>query len=184
MPNTLDLEPFILIPASSSIALALAMIRATNVSFAIIEAENYLQAVVQEYHLAQLANLGNHSVESALEHLPALFLVDDGKSGLEAKDIEQFADILGQTGAPGLVLDHADQVLGILSARTIFDALPPSALPIDTSKRIYGNIAVPVRTFICRKCLPPQPRRRPRDGSTPPTCPRDRSHGLMEKEEL
>ena len=100
---------------------------------------------------------------------------------LDTEDLKQFAYLLQQTKAPGLVVYQDNQVIGVIPRGAIARALPLAAITSISTKRLYGDVSVPARTFICRKC---GARRRPRVGDEAPICPSDWLHGPMEREYL
>jgi CBS domain-containing protein len=179
-----NLEPFVLIPPSASVAEALAMLQEADATFAVVGDANHPQTLAQEDHLAALVDEASRPLTELLDRLPPLLVVDGEVEDLDVKDLKQFARLLQQTRAPGLVVYQDNQVTGVVPRSAIARALPLTAITSTSTKRLYGDANVPARTFICRKCSPPSPRRRPRQGDEAPICPRDWLHGPMEREYL
>jgi len=179
-----NLEPFVLIPTSASVAEALTALREADAPFAVIGDTNQPQTLLQEDHLADLADEEDRPLVELLDQFPPLLVVDGDVESLDTEDLKQFAYLLNQTRAPGLVVYQHNQVIGVVSRGTVAGALPLTAITSIGTKRLYGDASVPARTFICRKCNPPPPRRRPREGDEAPICPRDWLHGPMEREYL
>jgi len=179
-----NLEPFVLIPTSASVAEATTKLQKADATFAVVGDTNHPQTLLMEDHLAVLTDEEDRPLADLLDRLPPLLVVDGDVEGLDTEDLKQFAYLLQQTKAPGLVVYQDNQVIGVVSRGTIAGALPLTAITSTGTKRLYGDASVPARTFICRKCNPPPPRRRPRQGDEAPTCPRDWLHGPMEREYL
>jgi hypothetical protein len=178
-----NLEPFILIPTSASVAEALTTLQDTDAIFAVVGDTSHPQALLQEDHLSALTDEESQVLTELLDRLPSLLVVDGEVENLDVEDLKQFAYLLQQTRAPGLVVYQDNQTIGIVPRSAIARALPLAAITSTSTKRLYGDASVPARTFICRKCNPP-PRRRPRQGDEAPICPRDWLHGPMEREYL
>jgi hypothetical protein len=179
-----NLEPFVLIPASASGAEALTMLQKADAAFAVVGDTNHPQTVLVEDHLVGLSDEQTRPLAELLDRLPPLLVVDGEMEVLDVEDLKQLAYLLQQTQAPGLVVYQNNQVAGVVSRSTISHELPLAAITSTSTKRLYGDASVPARTFICRKCDPPPPRRRPRQGDGAPICPRDWLHGPMEREYL
>lgn len=176
-------EQFILLPVSAYVDEALAALRKSDAIFAVMGDTNHPQTLIREEHLSNLAGEVSRSLSEFLDRLPPLLVVDGEVAFLDAEDLKQFADLLQQTKAPGLVVYQDNQVVGVVSRSVISRALPLTVITPTSTKRLYGDAKVPIRTFVCRKCTPPS-RRRPRQGEEAPICPRDWLHGPMEREYL
>lgn len=179
-----SLEPFVLIPTSASVTEALTALQEADAVYAVVGDTNHPQTLVQEDHLASLVDEASRPLAELLDRLPPLLVVDGEVEELDVEDLKQFARLLQQTRAPGLVVYQDNQVTGVVPRSAIARALPLTAITSTGTKRLYGDASVPARTFICHKCNPPPPRRRPRQGDEAPLCPRDWLHGPMEREYL
>jgi hypothetical protein len=116
------------------------------------------------------------SLAEVLDRFPPIVVIDGEVTVLNAEDIRELALLLKRTNAAGLVVYQNNQA-GIISRKTIANALLISAIALPGSERLYGNSKVSPRTFICRKCKPPR-FYRPRQGGEVPTC---KLHGTMER---
>lgn len=186
MADTLDvaksLESFTFIAGSTSVAEALALLRKAGVAFAIVGDISHLQTLVRESHLVSAASTENRSLAESLEHFPPLLLVDGEVTVLDAEELKQLAVLLQRTKAAGLVVYQGNQVRGIISRKTIANALPLTAIPLPGSERLYGLPQTPAQAYICHKCEqedPPPPILLPSQGDRAPTCPKHWLHGPM-----
>jgi CBS domain-containing protein len=184
MTNKLDsnksYEPYYLIPVTTSVTEALETLRKANLTFAVVGDINHPQTLLIEENLANLVGEVGNPLSDFLNSLPPLIVIDDVEA-LDTEDIKDLNITLHDTKAPGLVVYKDNNVIGVISKSTIKNALTLKDL-ISTTPRLYGDSSVQARTFICRQCDPPQPRSRPRQGSEVPTCPRNWTHGSMERE--
>lgn len=177
------LEPFISIQVTATVADVLTQLRNKGVAFALVYDAKRLQALLQESHLVSLVDNQNLALSQVLDYFPPLLIVDDDAEGLNTQDVKELALLLKRTSAAGLVVYQDDRVIGIVSRTTIANTLTLETIPYISSKRadeLPGNIGVPPRTFICRKCQPVRIRR-PRLGGKIPQCP---EHGKMDQERV
>jgi hypothetical protein len=175
------LEPFISIQVTATVAEALALLRNKIYTFALVYDAKSPQALLRESHLVSLVGKENHALSQVLDHFPALLMIDEDDEGLNAQDVKELALLLKRTSAAGLVVHRGDRVIGIVTRTTIANTLSLETIPYISSERaneLPGNIGVPPRTFICRKCQPVRIRR-PRQGGEIPQCPK---HGKMDQE--
>lgn len=175
---------FVLIPTSVSVEEAMRTLQEADAVFAVVGDSNHPQTVLQEEHLTEFADEENRPLGQLLQRLPPLLVVDAEVEALDSEDLKQFAYLLQHTGAAGVVIYRDTEVAGVIPRQAVARALPLAAITSTGTKRLYGDANVPARTFICRHCDPPPPRRRPRLGDEAPTCPRDWLHGPMEREYL
>jgi hypothetical protein len=187
MPTTFDFSKdvvsFAVLSLSASIAEALALLRESRTLYAVICDADQPQTLVQERHLAAFAGDTARMLAEVLSLFPPL-LVTDQEREIPLADLKEFARLLQLTPQPpGLLLCSNRQIRGVIPRSAVASTLS-SALPMmgQLPKRLYGEIAVPAHTYICRKCSAPQPRRRPRIGDVVPECPRNWRHGPMEVE--
>lgn len=175
------LEPFISIQVTATVAETLAQLRSKGVAFALVHDAKNPRALLQESHLVSLVGKENEVLSQVLDHFPPLLIVDEDAAGLDMQDVKELALLLKRTSAAGLVVYQDNHLTGMVTRTTIANALTLDTIPYTSSERAYelsGNIGVPPRTFICRKCLPPRIRR-PRQGAGIPRCP---EHGKMDQE--
>ncbi len=185
MTNKLELkksfELYYLIQATTSAAEALEILRKANLTFAVVGDINHPQTLLIEEDLSNLAGEVSKPLSDFLDILPPLIVVDGDMEKLDTEDMKDLAITLHETKAPGMVVYQDNKVIGVISKSTIKRALSPTDFT-STRARLYGDSSVQARTFICRKCPPPQPRRLPRQGDAVPTCPKNWLHGSMERE--
>jgi hypothetical protein len=162
----------------------MAALREADEIFALVVDDDQPQTLITEDQLDQFADVRDQSLGECLDRLPPLLILDEGVKVLETEELKHFARLLHETQAPGWVIYRDDEVLGVLSRRTIRRGLSIDAIFEAIQPRLDGDVNVGTRTYVCHQCPtpPPPPRRRPRDGSTPPHCPRNRDHGPMERE--
>jgi len=180
---TKDVVSFAVLPPSATIAEASAMLRGSGTPYAVICDAGQPQTLVQERHLVAFAGDVARTLAEVLSLLPPL-LVTDQEREITLADLKEFARLLQLTPQPpGLLICSNRQIRGVIPRGVVASALS-SALPLigQLPRRLYGEIAVPAHTYICRKCPVPQPRRRPRSGDEVPECPRNWLHGPMEVE--
>ena len=174
-----NLEPFILIPTSVPVAEARTTLQNADAIFALASDVNHPQTLLLEDHLAALSDEEARPLGELLDRLPPLLVVDGEVEVLDTEDLKQFADLLQETKSPGLVVYQDNQVVGVIPRSAIARALPLTAIASINAKRLYGDVSVPARTFICRRC---GVHRRPRQGDEAVTCPKCGSP--MEREYL
>jgi hypothetical protein len=192
MPDTLDvatnLLPYIILPMTTFVAEARNIMQNAQVSFAIVTNSDHMQALLHESHLTNLLQEKSKPLAIFLAQFSPLLLydVEHINSSLTVQEIQQLVLLLKRVKAMGVVVMNNDQPGGILSRQTLFRALPLKAISVPGSEeKLYGGIDVPPPTFVCRKCPPPYPRRRPRLGSETPLCPvQPQQHGKMEREDI
>jgi hypothetical protein len=178
-----DIVSFVVLPLLASIAEALAMLRGSDTPYAVIGDAGQPQTLVQEHHLVAFAGDTARTLADVLSLLPPLLVTDQARE-ITPADLKEFARLLQLTPQPpGLLICSDRQIRGVIPRSAVASTLS-SALPMmgQLPKRLYGEIAVPAHTYICRKCSSPQPRRRPRSGDEVPECPRNWLHGPMEVE--
>lgn len=188
MATTLELaqhpELFVKIPLTSTVAQALAMLQGSGAAFAVLTGATNAdspQALVVEEQLASLTGEQDAPLSSVLNHFPALISVDGAMKVLDVEALKLLAYWFRQTKAPGLIVYENNQVVEVVSRRTISRALPLSSIPPSNTKRLYGDAIIPARAYICHKCEkedPPAPLRLPREGEAP-ICPKHWLHGPM-----
>jgi hypothetical protein len=184
-------EPFIPISKAVIVADALAMLQNASRDFVVIvdDTEAHApQTLVQADHLENLASAKNLSLAEVLAQLPPLIIIEGEQAVLDSDEIKQLSLLLERTDAPGVVVYQDKQMKGVVSLDTIADALPLSAIPSVSVKRLYGNAVTLERDYICGTCkqnYPPPPYSPYREGYPPPDCPRyPFTHGPMEREDI
>lgn len=183
-----QLASFLFLPAETTLARTRQLLQEAHASFAIIMHDNHPQALLYEQLLSSLSQDQDKTLGDVLTLLSPLLLVDIDaeESTFESKDMQQLALLLKRTQAQGVVVQRDEHIIGVLARSSIRQALSVSPVPVPGSeKRLDGNEGVKPRTYVCRKCSLPYPRRRPRQGNAVPLCPREPElHGLMEREDV
>jgi hypothetical protein len=179
--STLDprahLRPVLRVPGAWPASQALAALRSSDATFALVEEDGRPQSLVTE---DDLERLDDTPPAGRLAELPALVVVDAAAGLLDVDDLAKLALFLEEGGAAGFVVLAGGDVLGAVSGDEVAAALPVDA--IDGSSRMSGNPGVPPRWFRCLKCPPSSPERlrAPLQGAERPTCLRNWLHGPME----
>lgn len=187
MADALDLtdkiDPFIVIPVSTSVADALS--RLDGVSFALIGSISKPQGLVQAKHLKALADEGDRPLAEVLAQLsPLVVITAEAVASLDTVALSKVALILKRKDVSGILVYHDHQVTGVISRKTIAAALSPTAI-ISPKERgdLYGDTITQARCFICQKCKEEGQAQyifSPDQGDDVIYCPFDPLHGRME----
>jgi hypothetical protein len=183
MSDTLKVEPFVAIPASTSVAEALT--RLTGVSFALIGNTSNPQGLVQAAHLQAVADEGIRPLSEVLEHLPPLVVITgETVALLNTEGLKRIALLLHRKKIPGLVVYHNQQAIGVISRKTIATALSPTAIFSTDHERgdLYGDTVTRARCYICHMCKEEGQAQyifSPDQGQDAMNCPFDPLHGRM-----
>lgn len=175
-----NLAAFVAVGATESVGAALTRLRRDGGEFVLITAspnvpeEDQPVCVLREVELIVLARDESQDLSQLLEKCPQLLVL--GERDLSDEEApREVLSVLAEAGASGCVIRLADGALGVVSADSIARAV--SSEDIALVRVGMAEAAVPARTYICRKCVPPR-RKRPRIGSAP-NCD-VWSHGVMQ----
>jgi hypothetical protein len=189
MTNQFDfahhLAPYHLIAASLSVTDALDTFEVED--FALLVDEQQPLTVVQKSHLEKIGPTETRPLTELLDLLPPLISINTSAPVLEADELNLLLLLLHQAKAPGLVVKHEQEIVGIVSLTTLAQAVPFSAIAPWSTKGSYGNYgnfltSPQTAVYICRKCQPPS-RVVEKEGSVPPCPIRPFLHKTMEREQ-
>jgi hypothetical protein len=170
---------FIIIPQSSTVAEALLQLQEPQNTFAVVGDAEHPQTLVTSEEIARLECEPSLNLAQCLSQLPPALVVPDLDLLKKQDCLQRISSWLDETQAPGVIIYQQNQVKGVVSWEAIAKVLDGDSLTLE-DKRTYGDSQVPVKSYICRKCIPPT-YVFPRQGDTP-TCPKDWLHGSMEEE--
>lgn len=172
-------KTYTLIAADCSLADAIKLLRLSNEKFAIIGDEQHPQTLLSENRLLEaLINPQDKPLCDILDKLPPLITVDIEVGSLDTNDLSEFAHILQETRAPGIVIIKDGKVDGVIPREAIAQALPVSSLIKSARRALHGDPSTSTRAYRCDTC---GARRRPRQAFKDPVCPINPQHGTMSK---
>ena len=177
-----SLASYVTAEITESVAEALTKLRNADKDFIIVTQQCNEQVVpvsiLEEPALMGMAAQQNQKLDQLLERFPPLLTINEGD--LDDENLSDVLTILVATESPGFVVLLPDGSLGILSKASVSRAVPlEEIVHIGPERGIAGEISVPARSYVCRKCKPE--RRKIIRVGEPPKCD-VWSHGSMQTE--
>ena len=164
------------VAATTSGSETLFRLRADKADFVIVESAGLPQGVLTEQ---DLESAGDQAIGEVLEERAPLVVIELGEL-VEEKEVSGLVTILGRIGAPAAVVLDSDDIVGVIGAKALAEAMPLDEIdPGKLKAGLPGNPEVGTREYVCHHCVPPS-YRSPRGGFDAPVCPRDPAHGRME----
>jgi CBS domain-containing protein len=177
MKADLTSSPFLTVSPDTSPGEALAALTAAGIGLGLVGDKAAPVTLVSEDDLLRLAGAAAGRLRDLADRLPAAVLVPE-VTGVSVADIQAYALLLEDTGAPGLMVLGAEGVVSAVSAATVAEVLRRVS-----SIRVRGVPDVMGPAFVCTKHQPPL-YLYPRTGDKVPRCPGDPLHGRMDRADL
>lgn len=174
---TNQLSPVTVLQADTPVASAKQVVADQQTAFLVIDSTN-TRTFISAEQLADVSSSQIRTLDDLSEQLPPIVAIASTWSSLSTDQIDNLLQAIEATETSGVLVYRDREVLGILSAKTLADNMPAEVTRV--SKGLDGTSTVPFRIYSCQTCG--SVRVPAFGGSTPPSCPKDPSHGQMSLE--
>lgn len=169
------LSPSITVSTDTSLALAKKALVEQGADFLIIEGSAVTGLMSAEQLVADRS--ASTCLLSELPELPPLVTLAASWEVLSSEQVDSLYEALNEIGAQGMLVYDHDELLGVLAAEALESAEVSRGIVRVSKGALDGTSSVSFQIYSCEVC---SSMRIPATGEdTPPTCPKESSHGPM-----